>query len=454
MSNPPEPIGALLGRLRRDRGWTQARVADRLCDLARTPTLTRHDVSRWERERRVPGPFWLPWLAVVLDTPLERLEAAVAATTAGSRSAAARPPADPHRLWRPPAATDLLAALDHGNVHDVRELAHTWLAGPPAPEPSPAVAVPGTGCVVAGAGSARVAIEALTARLAALRRLDDQLGGLDLAGRIDRELRAAISVLRTLDPGSLRLRAMSVVAGYAQLAGWAHVDAGDGAAARRAHRVALHAAATAGDRQLAGYVLGALSHHSLTAGAPQEALLLARTAYTGVRTSGTPLTRTLLLHRIALAAAHLGERRLAELTLCQAEQVADRSGPDPEPDWLYWLDAAERAAMTGRCLAVLGRSLRAVRLLAAPAGAGPRTAALYATWLARSHLALGEVEQACRTAIPARSQAMAAGSARAAVALRRLHPLLLRHCDVPAVRRYQRIAAATATYLPTPGPTC
>jgi hypothetical protein len=110
--------------------------------------------------------------------------------------------------------------------------------------------------------------------------------------------------------------------------------------------------------------------------------------------------------------------------------------------------------MTGRCLAVLGRSLRAVRLLAAPAGAGPRTAALYATWLARSHLALGEVEQACRTAIPARSQAMAAGSARAAVALRRLHPLLLRHCDVPAVRRYQRIAAATATYLPTPGPSC
>ncbi|MEV1147742.1 hypothetical protein [Micromonospora sp. NPDC049799] len=42
------------------------------------PTLSRHEVSRWERHLRVPGGFWLGWLAVVLAVPLDVLvEAAV-----------------------------------------------------------------------------------------------------------------------------------------------------------------------------------------------------------------------------------------------------------------------------------------------------------------------------------------------------------------------------------------
>jgi hypothetical protein len=121
----------------------------------------------------------------------------------------------------------------------------------------------------------------------------------------------------------------------------------------------------------------------------------------------TPLTLALLLHRIALAAAWVEERREAAKALYGAERVVDRSEPEKEPDWLYWLGKPVLTAMTGRCLVVLGRPVRAVRLLAdRKGGVGPRTAALYGTWLARGCLALG------RSSRLARSQPRRCGSPR------------------------------------------
>lgn len=96
---PPGPrlLGPLLAELRSARGWSQQRVAAELCAASGVPTLTRHEISRWERQRRLPGGFWLGWLAVVLGVPGEllaesaahsrRLGAAPAAVgRAGSRS--------------------------------------------------------------------------------------------------------------------------------------------------------------------------------------------------------------------------------------------------------------------------------------------------------------------------------------------------------------------------------
>ncbi|MET7878215.1 helix-turn-helix domain-containing protein [Micromonospora profundi] len=76
----PTQLGPLLARCRRARGWSQQRTAAELCAAAGVPTLSRHEVSRWERQRRVPGGFWLGWLAVVLDVPLVVLAEAAAST--------------------------------------------------------------------------------------------------------------------------------------------------------------------------------------------------------------------------------------------------------------------------------------------------------------------------------------------------------------------------------------
>jgi hypothetical protein len=211
-----------------------------------------------------------------------------------------------------------------------------------------------------------------------------------------------------------------------------HADAGNRLAAKRAYRVGLKAATVAGDRNLAAHVLGSLSSLSLEGGNAHDALLVARTGLAGLaaapgqvvaggRHRGSSLLRALLLHRAALAAARLQERRQAELMLLEAERVAAGSEPEDEPEWLYWLDHQELTAMTGRCLAVLDRPLRAARMLQCWSGGGRlRSSALYGCWLARAYVDLGEAEEAQRIMARVRLQTVAAGSVRLEAALRHL----------------------------------
>ena len=77
-----DPLGVRLTQIRISQGRTQLRVAELLCAASGLPTVSRHEISRWEREQRVPTAFWLRWLAVVLDVPLDDLERAAAVTRA------------------------------------------------------------------------------------------------------------------------------------------------------------------------------------------------------------------------------------------------------------------------------------------------------------------------------------------------------------------------------------
>ena len=77
---PDETLGALIARVRAENGVTQLRLAARLCAAAGMPTVTRHEVSRWERGERIPTGYWLAWLALTLNVSLEQLERATAAT--------------------------------------------------------------------------------------------------------------------------------------------------------------------------------------------------------------------------------------------------------------------------------------------------------------------------------------------------------------------------------------
>jgi transcriptional regulator with XRE-family HTH domain len=63
-------FGCRLARLRRERGLSQRQLADRLCQLAGAATVSRNEISRWERGVRLPAQAWLGWLAVALGTPL------------------------------------------------------------------------------------------------------------------------------------------------------------------------------------------------------------------------------------------------------------------------------------------------------------------------------------------------------------------------------------------------
>jgi len=73
-----ESFGAMLTRIRLARGWSQLRVAERLCAASKVATVTRNEMSRWERGDRIPSRFWLDWLALVLEVPVEQLAGAAA----------------------------------------------------------------------------------------------------------------------------------------------------------------------------------------------------------------------------------------------------------------------------------------------------------------------------------------------------------------------------------------
>jgi transcriptional regulator with XRE-family HTH domain len=467
-ATPPPALGPLLAHLRLARGWSQLRLAEQLCAASGVPTISRHEISRWERQQRIPGDFWLGWLANVLEAPFDEL----ATAAAGSRLAAPRigtlrlaghPAAGPYG-W---SAAEPSAGLARRSLLD---LAHAWLADPTGPpfegfhptgplfEDSHPTGPPSAGCDPAASTAQPPASTAqppasglIAADLAELRRLDDLVGGVDLVQHGRARLEAAARAASRVERGARR-RTLPLLAEAGQFAGWLAADAGDGDAALDAYRWALMAAGAAGDRPLAAYVLGSASHLLAGTGDPEAALILARTGHAGARRAASAGVRALLLHRVAFAAALCGRHRAAHAALGAAQRAADRRDPGCEPPWLYWLDDGELAAMTGRCLAALRRPLRAEPLLAAARRrAGPRrTSAIYAAWLARAYLHLGELEQACEVADAALLDAVRAGSARAAAELDVVRRRLAPHRDDPAVRRHTALVNAARPYLAGP----
>ncbi|MEU5261158.1 helix-turn-helix transcriptional regulator [Amycolatopsis sp. NPDC021455] len=77
----------LLAEQRSAKGWSQGDLAMRLHALSGNDSVTREEISRWERGKRIPGPYWRSWLSRVLDTPCAELELAAAVTRSRRRSA-------------------------------------------------------------------------------------------------------------------------------------------------------------------------------------------------------------------------------------------------------------------------------------------------------------------------------------------------------------------------------
>ncbi|GIH04972.1 hypothetical protein Rhe02_30390 [Rhizocola hellebori] len=66
-------FGPRLAQLRRRRGLSQQQLAHLLCTATGTSSLTRNEISRWERGQRQPAQAWIGWLALVLRVPSEQL---------------------------------------------------------------------------------------------------------------------------------------------------------------------------------------------------------------------------------------------------------------------------------------------------------------------------------------------------------------------------------------------
>ncbi|MFG2814675.1 helix-turn-helix domain-containing protein [Streptomyces sp. NPDC048410] len=117
-------FGSYLAGLRKRARLSQRDLATRLCAASGITTLTRHEVSRWERGGRIPD-AWLPSLAQVLDVPLDELAGQAERARSGSVPDTRREP----DAYVRDAVGWLLAHDDrHGGDHVADAAVQVWEA--------------------------------------------------------------------------------------------------------------------------------------------------------------------------------------------------------------------------------------------------------------------------------------------------------------------------------------
>ncbi|MFD0855372.1 helix-turn-helix domain-containing protein, partial [Actinomadura adrarensis] len=218
-------FGAYLARLRRDARKSQRQLAETLCRVSGTASVTRNEVSRWERGERVPD-VWLPALSTALDLPLGDLERA-AAYARGEETGSVVPSPPEALAYFLPEDSDHLGPLSSTTGRRV------------------------------GVSTA----DDLASRAHGLRLADDVIAGGDLLVPALRELDGAVRLYRetthTEEAGRALLAGIGEVA---QIAGWIASDAGEHEQAERAYRLGISAAREAGDTALVGHLAGSLAY--------------------------------------------------------------------------------------------------------------------------------------------------------------------------------------------------
>ena len=401
--NKRRQFGAYLARLRGRTHKSQRQLAQLLCELSGVPTLTRNEVSRWERGGRIPD-SWLPFLAQALGVPLREMESAAA-----------------HAKGETPS-------LD--GLSPFETLAHL---------------LPPDECLLApltAAGGQRIGastITSLAGRVHGLRIADDVLAGGDLITPAFRELRSTVRLFRESNYSEdVRRNFLVQIGEMAQIAGWIASDAGQDEHAQQAYQLGIWAAREAGDRALVGNVAGSLAYHLSNTGRETQAVAIARAAYEETGPDAHPAARALSLDRVAWTHTKAGDAQPAMRALGEAHEALAADSPYEAPLWAYWVCEEELRIMDARVYTELRRPLRAVPLLrdvlSQYASTHTRELALYLSWLAEALADANEPEEAAATASRMLELSTEVASNRTAersrVVLAKLEPFR----DVPEVR--------------------
>lgn len=358
-------FGLYLAGLRRRTGKSQRQLAALLCALSGTQSVTRNEVSRWERGGRVPETY-LPVLSAALSVPLAELQQAVSYARGD-------------RLAHLPGAVATLAQLL-----------------PPGDLLEP----------LAGRTGRRInddSVTGLAGRVHGLRLADDVLSGGDLIAPAFRELAAAVTLHRESTYSEDVGRALLVQIGeLGQIAGWIASDAGRHDDAERAYRLGISAARQAGDGPLVAHLASSLGYQWSNNGRERDGIDLAAAAIGEAGEDAPGKTRALFFDRMAWAYTRAGEAQPAMRALGEAHDALDADSGPEAPRWAYWVSREELEVMDARVFTELRRPLRAVPLLTDVLGrydaTHARELALYRSWLAVALADANEPEQAAAEA--------------------------------------------------------
>jgi hypothetical protein len=184
----------------------------------------------------------------------------------------------------------------------------------------------------------------------------------------------------------------STVAEAMLLAGWMSYDAGHHGLAQRYYLHALRLAQDAGDRRLAGSMLGRFN----------DAATLARAARMGISGVATPTLMAQFWAMEARALARTPDHRATQHALTEAERFLDRRNHADEPEWITYFDDAELSAEAAHCFRDINSAQRSVEHAGnAMSGSHVRSDFFATMVLADAHLRAGDIEESCRVALDA-----------------------------------------------------
>ncbi|MEV8396742.1 hypothetical protein [Streptomyces niveus] len=403
-------------------GWSPARLAHAVNAVLGPGYVARSTVGDWITKGRVPRDP-LPTvtahvLAEALGRPIRLTKlwgSAVRPSSAWARSDDGLPPptapgatVETATQW----ATQNGGDMDRRNFLAVTGAAVTGIASSTATRAGPVPGPSSQNPAVTPAVTASIA-----AAVDAVRHLDDAEGGdrstLRHAHRNFTLVAEYVRADRYTDTAT-RTRTINLWAQLAQTTGWMAMDAGLHGLAQRYFRTGLTAAHEAGDTALASHLHGCLTYQAITLGHTRDALDFANAGITAARTA-PPAVRALAAARHAHAHAALGDVHGLRQSTDEARRHLDHPDAlDSRPPWLYWL--TDLSVVTGQSLIVAafaGTAADSQRSADLLTEADPmitdwlgthaertedRDALLHGTWLARSYLRRGDVEQTLTTA--------------------------------------------------------
>lgn len=349
--------GTPLQRHRRARNWTQADVADQLCNVVGPEHghtdlgLDANAVSRHER-----GVIERP------RDPYPKLYAALYGTTVEA-------------LW----PTGIIEGMRRRQF--LQAMAAT------------------TGAALLG--GADPSVEAITSVTGGFRRLEATTSAGELRGPVGAHLRFIAGQLG--HGGAQVAAAASEAAGFAA---WLAVDQGDNAAAGQHYRRAVGYAERSGSDTLAAYMLGSMALWAAETGRASGARSLVGRAQRRIPPTAPPTVRAWSAAIEAMAHASAGDAD-ASLAACKRAEAAVAAGHEPMWPWLYPFDAARLAGYVGACATRLRLPRTALPALGeALDGLGPartKQRALVLVDLAASHRALGDPGRARELAAEAQA---------------------------------------------------
>jgi plasmid maintenance system antidote protein VapI len=277
----------------------------------------------------------------------------------------------------------------------------------------------------------QVAVESLTAVLAAQRRTEDSLGSAAVLGPITSQL-AAVEDLVTEARGPIRHAVVDVAMQWTQFAARLNIRGGDFPAGRALLRQTLELATEVDDPTMITTVLRLRSYMASLAGEPGPTIGLAEASQRDSRAAVSERAYGASLE--ASGHAVVGDTAAAERKLDEVRRLAGQLGDRPEQErpWSYWYTAQWFECQRGKVLADLAAHADRYRIPAVEAltagyqGLGADAAVSewgtdYIVHRAAVHVHGGDLTQAVADALEAVPVAQITGSLRLRGMLTQLH---------------------------------